>query len=205
MSVLYTVVDQSHWKRAMHCAVFRNCIEPAFCITVELDVTHFYRRIKELGYPFTYSLIYLVSQAANEIEEFRYRFLEGQVVLYQRIHTAFTYLNPETELFKVVNVPLTDTLEEYVALADRTQKNSRSISPVPWGGTCFSFPPCPGCTTPTSPTPTPETRTTPPRCLTRENGKSGRESVCCSFPSRPTTPLWTGCMWPVWWKKFKIR
>ena len=39
MSALYTVVDQSHWKRAMHCAVFRNCIEPAFCITVELDVT----------------------------------------------------------------------------------------------------------------------------------------------------------------------
>ena len=96
MSALYTVVDQSHWKRAMHCAVFRNCIEPAFCITVELDVTHFYRRIKELGYPFTYSLIYLVSQAANEIEEFRYRFLEGQGVLYQRIHTAFTYLNLET-------------------------------------------------------------------------------------------------------------
>lgn len=143
MSVLYTVVDQSHWKRAMHCAVFRNCIEPAFCITVELDVTHFYRRIKELGYPFTYSLIYLVSQAANEIEEFRYRFLEGQVVLYQRIHTAFTYLNPETELFKVVNVPLTDTLEEYVALADRTQKEQQEYFTGPLGQDVFQFSPLP--------------------------------------------------------------
>lgn len=143
MSVLYTVVDQSHWKRAMHCAVFRNCIEPAFCITVELDVTHFYRRIKELGYPFTYSLIYLVSQAANEIEEFRYRFLEGQVVLYQRIHTAFTYLNPETELFKVVNVPLTDTLEEYVALADRTQKEQQDYFTGLLGRDVFQFSPLP--------------------------------------------------------------
>ena len=143
MSALYTVVDQSHWKRAMHCAVFRNCIEPAFCITVELDVTHFYRRIKELGYPFTYSLIYLVSQAANEIEEFRYRFLEGQVVLYQRIHTAFTYLNPETELFKVVNVPLTDTLEEYVALADRTQKEQQEHFTGPLGRDVFQFSPLP--------------------------------------------------------------
>lgn len=143
MSVLYTVVDQSHWKRAMHCAVFRNCIEPAFCITVELDVTHFYRRIKELGYPFTYSLIYLVSQAANEIEEFRYRFLEGQVVLYQRIHTAFTYLNPETELFKVVNVPLTDTLEEYVALADRTQKEQQEYFTGPLERDVFQFSPLP--------------------------------------------------------------
>ena len=143
MSALYTVVDQSHWKRAMHCAVFRNCIEPAFCITVELDVTRFYRRIKELGYPFTYSLIYLVSQAANEIEEFRYRFLEGQVVLYQRIHTAFTYLNPETELFKVVNVPLTDTLEEYVALADRTQKEQQEYFTDPLGRDVFQFSPLP--------------------------------------------------------------
>ena len=143
MSAPYTVVDQSHWKRAMHCAVFRNCIEPAFCITVELDVTHFYRRIKELGYPFTYSLIYLVSQAANEIEEFRYRFLEGQVVLYQRIHTAFTYLNPETELFKVVNVPLTDTLEEYVALADRTQKEQQEYFTDPLGRDVFQFSPLP--------------------------------------------------------------
>ena len=143
MSILYTVVDQSHWKRAMHCAVFRNCIEPAFCITVELDVTHFYRRLKELGYPFTYSLIYLVSQAANEIEEFRYRFLEGQVVLYQRIHTAFTYLNPETELFKVVNVPLTDTLEEYVALADRTQKEQHEYFTGPLGRDVFQFSPLP--------------------------------------------------------------
>lgn len=143
MSALYTVVDQSHWKRAMHCAVFRNCIEPAFCITVELDVTRFYRRIKELGYPFTYSLIYLVSQAANEIEEFRYRFLEGQVVLYQRIHTAFTYLNPETELFKVVNVPLTDTLEEYVALADRTQKEQQEYFTDSLGRDVFQFSPLP--------------------------------------------------------------
>lgn len=143
MSTPYTVVDQSHWKRAMHCAVFRNCIEPAFCITVELDVTRFYRRLKELGYPFTYSLIYLVSQAANEIEEFRYRFLEGQVVLYQRIHTAFTYLNPETELFKVVNVPLTDTLEEYVALADRTQKEQQEYFTDPLGRDVFQFSPLP--------------------------------------------------------------
>jgi len=34
--------------------------------------------------------------------------------LFDRINTAFTYLNKDTELFKVVNVEMTDTLEEYV-------------------------------------------------------------------------------------------
>ena len=143
MNSSYTVIDQAHWKRAMHCAVFRNCIEPAFCITVKLDVNHFCRRVKELGFPFTYPLIYLISRAANEIEEFRYRFLDGQVVLFDRIHTAFTYLNPETELFKVVNVPLTDALEEYVALADRTQKEQKEYFTRPLGRDVFQFSPLP--------------------------------------------------------------
>lgn len=42
-------------------------------------------------------MIYLVSKCANEIEEFRYRFVDGKVVLFNKIDTAFTYLNKETE------------------------------------------------------------------------------------------------------------
>ncbi len=42
--------------------------------------------------------------------------------LFDRINTAFTYLNKDTELFKVVNVEMTDTLEEYVTLAVRKKQ-----------------------------------------------------------------------------------
>ena len=64
-----------------------------------------------------------------QLEEFRCRFAEGEPVLYEQIHTAFTYLNQETGLFKVVNVEMTDTLEEYVISA--AEKTERS---------CFLFP-----------------------------------------------------------------
>ena len=37
----YTIVDLAHWKRREHCMVFRNHIEPAFCVTWELDITRF--------------------------------------------------------------------------------------------------------------------------------------------------------------------
>lgn len=36
-----------------------------------------------------------------------------------QIDTVFTYLDPNTELFKVVNVPIQDTLEEYAAGATK--------------------------------------------------------------------------------------
>ena len=44
----YKIIDPLTWKRATHCAVFRDCIEPAYCVTFELDVSAFYRKIKEV-------------------------------------------------------------------------------------------------------------------------------------------------------------
>ena len=57
------------------------------------------------------AMVYAVCKCANEIEAFRYRFLDGKVVLFDKIDTAFTYLNPEIELFKVVNVPMKDNIQ----------------------------------------------------------------------------------------------
>lgn len=143
MSNHYTEIDEKTWKRAMHCMVFRNSIEPAFCVTFDLDITNFLPKIKEKNYSFTMAMIYAVSKCANEIEEFRYRFLDGKVVLFNRIDTAFTYLNQETELFKVVNVPMCDSMEEYVSLATKTAKEQEEYFTGPLGNDVFQFSPMP--------------------------------------------------------------
>lgn len=143
MSNVYKVIDEKNWKRAMHCMIFRNSIEPAFCVTFELDITNFLKKIKERKYSFTMSMIYAVSKCANEIEEFRYRFVDGKVVLFDRIDTAFTYLNKETELFKVVNVPMTDTMEEYIYLASKIANEQKEYFTGPLGNDVFQFSPMP--------------------------------------------------------------
>lgn len=136
-------IDEKNWKRAMHCQVFRNSVEPAFCVTFELDITNFLNKIREKKYSFTFALVYSVSVCANQIEEFRYRFLDGDVVLYDRIDTAFTYLNQDTELFKVVNVPLTESLEEYIALATKTAEEQQAYFTGPLGNDVYQFSPMP--------------------------------------------------------------
>jgi chloramphenicol O-acetyltransferase type B len=146
MASTYKVIDEKDWKRALHCQVFRNSLEPAFCITVEMDITNFRKKIKEKGYSFTFSLIYAVTKCANDIEEFKYRFLDGNVVLFDQINTAFTYLNKDTELFKVVNVEMKETLEVYVFAAEKAVKEQKKYFTGPLGNDVFQFSPLPWVT-----------------------------------------------------------
>lgn len=142
----YTVIDEKTWERAMHCMVFRNSVEPAFCVTFEADITNFRNRIREQGLSFTLAMVYAVCKCANEIEALRYRFLDGKVVLFDKIDTAFTYLNKETGLFKVVNVPLTEGLEEYVTLASKTAEEQKEYFTGPLGNDVFQCSPMPWVT-----------------------------------------------------------
>lgn len=139
MENTYTVIDINNWKRAMHCMVFRNAVEPQYCISLELDVTNFCDYIKRRNLSFTYSFVYIVTKCANEIEEFRYRFKDGDIILYDSIDTSFTYLDKETELFKVVTVPMQDSLEEYVKLAKKTQEDQKEYFTGPLGNDVYQF------------------------------------------------------------------
>ncbi|MDE7336700.1 MAG: chloramphenicol acetyltransferase, partial [Clostridia bacterium] len=135
----YKIIDEKTWKRATHCAVFRNYLEPMFCVTFELDVTKFLDYVKSNRYSFTLSMVYAVAACANEIEEFRYRFVDGKVVLFDRIDTAFTYLDKDSGLFKVVNVPFCDSLHEYVDLASKTAKEQKEYFTGPLSNDVFQF------------------------------------------------------------------
>ena len=140
----YQVIDETTWSRAMHCMIFRNSVEPAFCVTFEADITNFKSKAKQAGLSFTLAMVYAVCKCANEIEALRYRFLDGKVVLYDKIDTAFTYLDRDSQLFKVVNVPFVDDLAEYVTLAKQNAENQKDYftgplkndvfqcSPMPW-------------------------------------------------------------------------
>lgn len=112
-------------------------MKPAFCVTFEADVTNFLKKVKQQKYSFTLAMVYAVCKCANEIEAFRYRFLDGQVVLFDKIDTAFTYLNTESELFKVVNVQMQENMQDYVELAAKTAREQKEYFTGPLGNDVF--------------------------------------------------------------------
>ena len=133
----YRIIDEATWERAMHCMVFRNSIEPAFCITFEADVTEFKKYVKNNNLSFTLAMVYAVCKCANQIEAFRYRFVDGKVVLFDNIDTAFTYLNRKTNLFKVVNAPMMDNLREYCTNAKKIADAQEVYFTGPLGNDVF--------------------------------------------------------------------
>lgn len=140
------IINQKTWERAMHCDIFRNSVEPAFCVTFETDITNFLPKIKQQNFSFTLAMVYAVCKCANEIEAFRYRFIDEAIVLFDRIDTAFTYLNKDTELFKVVNVPIQNTIQEYIELAAKTASEQKEYFTGPLGNDVFQCSPMPWIT-----------------------------------------------------------
>ena len=99
---------------------------------IDVDITKFLRQIKRQNFSFTFAFVYAVCKCANEVEAFRYCLLDDNIILFDKIDTAFTYLNKDTELFKVVNVPMQDTVKEYVELAVQTTEEQKG-----WAG-CYA-------------------------------------------------------------------
>lgn len=136
-------IDLATWDRAMHYQIFKDSVQPQYCVTFDLDVTNFLEKIKARGYSFTFSFVYAVTKCANQIEAFRYRFVDGKPAVFDTINTSFTYLQKDTELFKVVNVPMQDSMEKYVALAKETEQNQTSYFTAPMGNDIYQFSPFP--------------------------------------------------------------
>ena len=136
-------IDVSTWKRAMHCQVFRNSVQPQYCVTFDIDITNFLSGVKKRRFSFIFSFVYAVTKCANEIEEFRCRFVEGKPAIFETINTSFTYLDETTELFKVVNVPMQEMIEDYVALAKKTEENQTDYFASPMENDVYQFSPFP--------------------------------------------------------------
>nr|WP_305136734.1 CatA-like O-acetyltransferase [uncultured Schaedlerella sp.] len=63
-------IDLSTWGRTQHYESFRNYVQPQYCVTFELDITHFLEMVRKQAYAFTFSFVFAVSRCANQIEEF---------------------------------------------------------------------------------------------------------------------------------------
>ncbi|MCR5130218.1 MAG: hypothetical protein K6C10_01985 [Prevotella sp.] len=110
----YQIFDTQHWERREIYEHFSQLKLPHYSVAANIDVTHLLRFKRENNCSFYLSLVYLVTEAMNGIENFRLRVKDGQVVLYDKIHTNFTHKRPEEEVFRFYTGALEGTLREYV-------------------------------------------------------------------------------------------
>lgn len=89
------LLDLDTWNRREHFAFFSRMEEPYWGATVNVDVTTAYAYCKSQNHSFFLYYLYQSLLAANAIECFRYRIIEGQVFIYDNISASATVNRPD--------------------------------------------------------------------------------------------------------------
>lgn len=90
-----TLLDIESWNRKDQFRFFNQFEEPFFGVTVQVDCTEAYTKVKANGYSFFLYYLHLSLKAANQIEPFRYRISDGSVYLYDTVNASPTINRPD--------------------------------------------------------------------------------------------------------------
>lgn len=97
-------IDMDQWPRRDHFRFFSGLSFPFYSVTVPLDVTVLREKAKGAGLSFHYALLYAVTRAMNQVEDFRYKIRGEEVFLVPRLHPSFVTMHGESHLFKIINM-----------------------------------------------------------------------------------------------------
>lgn len=88
-------IDLATWNRIEHFEFFSTFEEPFFGITTPIDMTIAYTTAKALQVPFFVYYLHKTIAAINQVENFRYRIKENEVVLYDEIDASATIMRED--------------------------------------------------------------------------------------------------------------
>lgn len=97
-------IDLKTWDRFDTYDYFRHLDQPRYLMTFDLDVTLFYKRVKEKNQSFYLSFIHFIMSIMNEHDAFHYRMVDDEVVYYETIHPSFTDTIEHTDRFKIITL-----------------------------------------------------------------------------------------------------
>ncbi|MGD9910551.1 MAG: CatA-like O-acetyltransferase [Candidatus Izemoplasmatales bacterium] len=116
-------INMDEWKRKDHFEYFKDFTNPHFSLTVNVDITKLYQFAKNKHYSFFSIMLFYVMKAANNVEEFKQRIRDHQVVSHEVVHPSFTYLG-DNELFLFVNTDYDECLESFVKNVEQSIKKA---------------------------------------------------------------------------------
>ncbi|WP_300675216.1 chloramphenicol acetyltransferase [Soonwooa sp.] len=92
------IIDIETWIRKDHFRFFTQFEEPFFGVTITMDFTKAYENAKKNNKSLFLHYLYRALKAANQVENFRYRIVDNQVVLFDVINASPT-INRENGTF----------------------------------------------------------------------------------------------------------
>lgn len=122
-------LDIEHWERKEIYDYMSGLSNPFYVVCFNLDVTDVYENAHRKGISFYYSLVFLVSQAINDVPAFLNDIVDGEVVVRERRSPSFCDIRKNSEAFYIVNVPLGKDIDDFCRRAKEASLASTSLFP----------------------------------------------------------------------------
>ena len=120
-----TYLDLETWPRREVFEFYRNFDNPFFNVCMRLDVTNLLHELqRHTGVSVALTYHYFALKAANEIEQFRYRLRDGNVVVHDVINGGTTLMLPN-ETFTLVYFDYAKTFAEFIGPAQRALEETK--------------------------------------------------------------------------------
>jgi len=119
-------IDIETWSRKNTYLFYKDSDIPRYNITVDIDVTKFYQFVKDRKLSFYLSFIYFIMHEMNKIENFRYRFVNGEPYLFEQTHPSYTEVITDTDNFKIVTVNIENSIDLFIKKAKETSERQGS-------------------------------------------------------------------------------
>lgn len=110
-------IDLATWNRKEHFEFFSTFEEPFFGITTPIDMTIAYEKAKAMQIPFFVYYLHKTIAAVNQMENFRYRIEENEVVLYDEIDASATIMR-EDKTFGFSFIKFHSNIDEFTKIAE---------------------------------------------------------------------------------------
>lgn len=127
------ILNRNTWNRKEHFDFFNSFEEPYFGLTFDVDVTTARRFCKENSLSFFLYYHFLATQVVNNIEAFRMRIEEEEVVVYDVIHATTTIMR-EDKTFSFSFIPFKEKLSEFIKDGLTEIERVKSTSGIGMGG-----------------------------------------------------------------------
>ena len=155
------LINIDTWKRKDHFNLFAKFEEPFWGLVVSVDCTEAYKNAKERNQSFFLYYLHRMLKATNEIENFRYRIIDGQVYLYDKNNVAttvnrpddtfgfayLTYFEDEQQFIEEAKIEIEKTRQSTGLVPSAEGANDIHFSALPWldftsisHARAFSFP-----------------------------------------------------------------
>jgi chloramphenicol O-acetyltransferase type A len=85
-----TKIDLNNWPRRDYYKYFGSCDDPFFGVVVNIDCTTAYDYCKKNNVSFFLYYMHESIKALNRVENFRYRIIDGEIWVFDRVHASST-------------------------------------------------------------------------------------------------------------------